>query len=240
MTRFDGRAADQLRPIRFHRRFTDSAEGSVLVEFGRTRVLCTVSAAPGVPNFQLNKREGWLTAEYTMLPGSVEGRKAREFGKRDGRSVEIQRLIGRALRAVTDVSAFPNWTLYADCDVLQADGGTRTAAITGAGVALYDALQTLNSRGQLAHWAMRDWIAAVSVGIVAGQPVLDLNYGEDSEAEVDMNVVATGNGRIVEVQAAAERQVFDRHQFNQMLDLALAGIWKVHGLQKAAVEQAKA
>lgn len=238
MQRFDGRAPDALRPVRFALRYTDTAEGSVLAEFGRTRVLCTVSAVPGVPAFQMNRKEGWLTAEYSMLPGAVEGRKTRELGKRDGRSVEIQRLIGRALRAVTDLSAFASWTLYADCDVLQADGSTRAAAITGASLALHEALRSLASRGQLSHWPMRDWVAAVSVGLVGGEPALDLNYGEDYEAEVDMNVVTTASGRIVEIQATGEKQVFERAAFDRLLDLALRGTAQLHALQKAAAESA--
>ncbi len=236
MDRFDGRAADALRPVRFTRNFTEASPGSVLVEFGRTKILCTVSATPGAPVWQQGKGEGWLTAEYAMLPGSVEGRKAREIGRRDGRSVEIQRLIGRSLRAVTDLSAFPNWTLTADCDVLQADGGTRTAAITGAAVALHDALKVLAGRDQLRHWPLRDWVAAVSVGVAAGRELLDLDYGEDHEADVDMNVVATAGGRIIEVQGTAETEPFERERFDRLLDLALKGVAELTALQKQAVE----
>ena len=170
MTRFDGRAGTELRPIQFHRHFTEAAAGSVLVEIGRTKILCTVSAVPGAPTFQANKGEGWLTAEYAMQPGAVEGRKPREVGKRDGRSVEIQRLIGRSLRSVVDLSAFPNWTLYADCDVLQADGGTRCASITGACVALHDALKTLAGRDQLRHWPL-NCPNLNTVAILCGFPV---------------------------------------------------------------------
>ena len=236
MTRFDGREAAQLRTVRFTRNFTEAAAGSVLVEFGRTRVLCTVSAVPGAPTFQVNKQEGWLTAEYSMLPGSVEGRKPREFTKRDGRSVEIQRLIGRSLRAVTDLSAFPNWTLYADCDVLQADGGTRCASITGAGIALHDALRTLAGRDQLRHWPMREWVAAVSVGLVSGQELLDLNYGEDFEAAMDMNVVATEKGAIIEVQSTAEERPVEKPVFDRLVELGVAGVREIVALQKEAVE----
>ncbi|MFQ5750194.1 MAG: ribonuclease PH [Planctomycetota bacterium] len=236
MERSHGRAADALRPVRFTRNFTDNAEGSVLVEFGRTRVLCTVTAVAGVPTFQANKKEGWLTAEYSMLPGSVEGRKARELGRRDGRSVEIQRLIGRSLRAVTDLSAFPSWTLFADCDVLQADGSTRCASITGAGLALHDALRTLHGRNQIRHWPLRAWIAAASVGNVAGRPLLDLDYGEDFEAAVDMNVIGTSDGNLVEVQATAEKGTVSRESFDKLLDLGLEGVGELIALQRAAVE----
>ncbi len=237
MERFDGRADDALRPIRFQRGFTESSEGSVLVHFGRTRVLCTVSAVPGVPNFQLNKKEGWLTAEYAMLPGSVEGRKPREYQRRDGRSVEIQRLIGRALRSVLDLSAFPNWTLYVDCDVVQADGGTRCAALTGSCVALHDALRVMAGRNQVGHWPLRDWLAAVSVAHVAGRVVLDPDYAEDFEAGVDMNVVASGGGRIVEVQSTSEGEPIPRELFTEMLDLGLRGVAELVAMQKAAVEE---
>ena len=236
MERFNGRHDNQLREVRFTRNFTDNAEGSVLVECGRTRVLCTVSAIPKVPMFQKNKGEGWLTAEYAMLPGSVEGRKHREFQKRDGRSVEIQRLIGRALRAVIDLSAFPEHTLHVDCDVLQADGGTRCASISGAAVALHDALQVLSGRGKLRHWPMQDWPAAVSVGIVAGREVLDLDYGEDFEADVDMNIVATASGKIIEVQGTAEGDPFGREALNRLIDLGVDGVIELTQLQKAAVE----
>jgi len=236
MKRFDDRAADELRPVRFHRNYAENADGSVLVEVGRTKVLCTVCAATKVPMFQKSKGQGWMTAEYSMLPGSVQGRKTRELGKRDGRSVEIQRLIGRALRAVIDLSAFPDHTLHVDCDVVQADGGTRCASITGAAVALHDALQTLSSRGQLRHWPMRDWPTAVSVGLVAGQEFLDLDYGEDFEAGVDMNVIGTGSGKIIEVQGTAEDLPFEREVFNRLVDLGMNGVAELAAMQKAAVE----
>jgi ribonuclease PH len=236
MKRFDDRAADELRPIRFHRNYAENADGSVLVEVGRTKVLCTVCAATKVPMFQKSRGQGWLTAEYSMLPGSVQGRKAREVGKRDGRSVEIQRLIGRTLRAVVDLSAFPDHTLHVDCDVVQADGGTRCASITGAALALHDALQTLSSRGQLRHWAMSDWPAAVSVGLVAGQQLLDLDYGEDFEAGVDMNVVGTASGKVIEVQATAEDKPFEREVFNSLVDLGMGGVRELTALQRAAAE----
>ena len=236
MKRYDGRAPEELRPVKFTRGFTDKPDGSVLIEAGGTRVLCTVTAVPGVPLFQQNKKEGWLTAEYAMLPGSVDGRKPREFQKRDGRSVEIQRLIGRSLRSVTDLGAFPNWTLYVDCDVLEADGGTRCASITGAMVALHDALRTLSGRGHASHWPIHDWLAAVSVGSVGETQLLDLNYGEDFEADVDMNVIATGKGSIVEVQGTAEGAPFTREVLDRLVDLGLDGVRQLTELQKAAVE----
>ncbi len=237
MTRYDGRKDDELRPTRITRNFLDSSEGAVLVEVGNTRVLCTVSVTPGVPSWKRGSGEGWLTAEYAMLPGSVQGRKRRETSKRDGRSVEIQRLIGRALRAVVDLRAFPDFTLAVDCDVLQADGGTRCASITGAMVALHDAVQTLAAREKLLHWPIRDWAAAVSVGVVRGIEVLDLNYREDFEADVDMNIVATASGKIIEVQGTAEGDPFERESFTKMLDLGLKGAVELTELQKQAVAE---
>ncbi len=237
MARFDGRSHDALRPTRFHRGFIDTAEGAVLVEAGRTRVLCTVSATTGVPAWKRGSGEGWLTAEYSMLPGSVEGRKRREIGKRDGRSVEIQRLIGRALRSVVDLTGFPDVTLSVDCDVLQADGGTRCASISGAMVALHDALKTLASRDQLNHWPLREWVAAVSVGLVGSEELLDLDYGEDFEAEVDMNVVATASGKVVEVQGTAEGAPFERAALDRLIDLGLAGAQQLTLLQQEAVAE---
>lgn len=227
-----------MRPLRFTRGFAPHAEGSVLVETGNTRVLCTVCAVSGVPNWMQSRGEGWLTAEYSMLPGSVVGRRKREGAQRDGRSTEIQRLIGRSLRAAVDPTGFPNFTLAIDCDVIQADGGTRCASITGAMVALHDALRVLGDRGQLTHWPLRNWIAAVAVGLVDGHPVLDLDYREDSRAAVDLNVVATGDGRIVEVQGTAEGEAFTRTQHEAMLNLAFEGLTQLHRLQKAAVESA--
>ncbi|MBT5102156.1 MAG: ribonuclease PH [Planctomycetes bacterium] len=223
MTRFNGRNADELRTLNFHRGFTENAEGSVLVSAGRTRVLCTASVLPGVPRWMRSKGEGWLTAEYAMLPGSVDGRKAREHNKRDGRSVEIQRLIGRSLRAAVDLSAFPEFTLHVDCDVLQADGGTRCASITGGMMAIHDALQVLESRGQLKRAGIRHWISAISVGVVDDAAVLDLDYGEDFAADVDMNIIATADGKIIEVQGTAEGAPFSREMHDQLLDLGLAG-----------------
>ncbi|RMH02260.1 MAG: ribonuclease PH [Planctomycetota bacterium] len=237
MTRSDDRTDDQLRPVHLERGYAANAEGSVLIQVGRTKVLCTVCAAGKVPAFQKARGEGWLTAEYAMLPGSVEGRKARETGQRDGRSVEIQRLIGRSLRAITDLAAFPDFTLHVDCDVIQADGGTRCAAITGAVVALHDALRTLAGRDQLRHWPLREWLAAVSVGVVDGRALLDLDYGEDFAAEVDMNVVATAGGRIVEVQGTAEGPPFERAVLDRLVDLGLAGIARLTEIQRQAVAE---
>lgn len=207
----------------------------MLVEAGRTRVLCTCSVVPGVPNWKRNSGEGWLTAEYAMLPGSVKGRKRREVGSRDGRSVEIQRLIGRALRAVVDLRAFPDYTLSIDCDVLQADGGTRCASITGAMIALHDACQDLAQREKLRHWPLLDWAAAVSVGVVQGNEVLDLDYVEDSRADVDMNVIGTASGRLIEVQGTAEGEPFPRESCHRLIDLGLDGIQTLTERQQAAV-----
>jgi ribonuclease PH len=235
MTRYDGRKDDVLRPTRIHRNYLNSSEGAVLIEIGDTRVLCTVSVTQGVPSWKRGSGEGWLTAEYAMLPGSVKGRKRRETTQRDGRSVEIQRLIGRALRAVVDLRAFPDFTLAVDCDVLQADGGTRCASITGAMVALHDAVQTLAAREKLLHWPIRDWAAAVSVGVVHGVEVLDLNYKEDFAADVDMNIIATAGGKIIEVQGTAEGDPFSRDSFHKMLDLGLKGCVELTDLQKQII-----
>jgi len=238
MERNDGRAHDQLRPLVFHRGFTDAAEGSVLVEAGQTRVLCTVSVTGGVPPWRRDSGEGWLTAEYAMLPGSVVGRKRREFQKRDGRSVEIQRLIGRSLRAALDLGGLPGWTLNVDCDVLQADGGTRCASISGAMVALHDALRAMAGKDRISYWPLRHWVGAVSVGLVGGRPVLDLDYSEDSAASVDMNVVAVDSGALVEVQGTAEGEPYPADQHGEMLALALAGVAGITAAQREAVGQA--
>jgi len=220
-----GRALDQLRAITFERHFTCHAEGSVLVSFGRTRVLCTASIAPGVPAFLRGKGQGWLTAEYGMLPRSTGSRMNREAsrGKQSGRTVEIQRLIGRSLRAALDLDALGEHTLTVDCDVLQADGGTRTAAISGACVAVVDALNTLQRAQTLQADPLRHLIAAVSVGVWRGQPVLDLDYAEDSTADTDMNVVLADDGGLIEVQGTAEGATFDRQSLDAMLDLAVLG-----------------
>ena len=226
-TRTDGRELDQLRNVKFTRNWLDHAEGSVLVEFGATRVLCAVSFTEGVPRWKKGSGEGWLTAEYSMLPRATHTRSDRESvkGKIGGRTHEISRLIGRSLRSVLDLKSLGENTIMIDCDVLQADGGTRTAAITGAYVAVADAIEWGRSKGFLAKDAvvLRDSIAAVSVGIVDGLPTLDLHYDDDVRAETDMNVVMTGSGKYVEVQGTAERDPFDRDLLNALLDLAADG-----------------
>ncbi len=232
-----GRNADQLRPVRFTRRYTRHAEGSVLVEFGDTRVLCTATVENGVPGFLRNSGQGWITAEYGMLPRSTHTRSAREAarGKQSGRTQEIQRLIGRSLRSVVDMKALGERTVTIDCDVLQADGGTRTASITGGFVALADAMAALVRRRDLAASPLHGQVAAISVGIVAGLPVLDLDYKEDSEAETDMNVVMNGGGAYVEVQGTAEGHAFRRHELDQLLNLAATGIGELLALQQQAL-----
>lgn len=225
--RTDGRRPDQLRPVAFHRGWSDQAEGSVLVEFGGTRVLCTASFTEGVPRWRKGSGLGWVTAEYAMLPRSTNSRSDRESvkGKIGGRTHEISRLIGRALRAVIDLSALGENTIVLDCDVLQADGGTRTAAITGAYVALADAIEWGRAHQAVKAKAsvLSDSISAVSVGIIDGTPMLDLPYVEDVRAETDMNVVVTGSGDFVEVQGTAEGVPFNRTELDQLLDLAVAG-----------------
>jgi ribonuclease PH len=232
-----GRTPDQLRPVRMTRAYTRHAEGSVLVECGETRVLCTVSVEDKVPPFLKGKGQGWLTAEYGMLPRATNTRTQREAaaGRQSGRTQEIQRLIGRSLRAVTDLAALGERTLQVDCDVVQADGGTRTASITGAFVALHDAIRLLRERRLVEDWPIRDFVAAVSVGIYQGVPVLDLDYDEDSACGTDMNVVMTGSGGIVEVQGTAEGQPFSRAQLDTMVDLAGAGILQLVAAQRAAL-----
>ncbi|NMG35734.1 ribonuclease PH [Azoarcus sp. TTM-91] len=236
------RQADELRPIRFTRGYTRHAEGSVLVEFGDTRVLVTASVEESVPPFLRGKGQGWLTAEYGMLPRATHTRSAREAakGKQSGRTQEIQRLIGRSLRAVVDMVALGERQITIDCDVLQADGGTRTAAITGACVAVHDALSQLVAKGLLAANPMKDFVAAVSVGIYRGVPVLDLDYPEDSDCETDMNVVMTGSGGLVEVQGTAEGAPFSRAELDALLGLAENGIARLIELQKAALAGASA
>ncbi len=231
------RQANELRNIRLTRGFTCHAEGSVLVEFGATRVLCTASVEDSVPGFLRGKGQGWLTAEYGMLPRATHTRSAREAakGKQSGRTQEIQRLIGRSLRAVVDLVALGERQITIDCDVLQADGGTRTAAITGACVAAHDALSGLVSSGKLARNPMREFVAAVSVGIYKGVPVLDLDYAEDSNCDTDMNVVMTEGGGMIEVQGTAEGTAFSRAELNAMLDLAGDGIRRLVELQRAAI-----
>ena len=232
-----GRQPDQLRPLTITRGFTMHAEGSVLVAFGNTKVLCTASIEESVPGFLKGKGRGWVTAEYGMLPRSTHTRTAREAakGKQSGRTQEIQRLIGRSLRAVTDLKALGERQVTLDCDVLQADGGTRCASITGACVALHDACNKLVAQGKLAASPMRDFIAAVSVGIFEGTPVLDLDYDEDSSCDTDMNVVMTGSGGLVEVQGTAEGAPFSRAEMEALLDLATAGIGQIVAAQKSAL-----
>ena len=237
MMRDDGRAPDQLRPVRLVRGYTRHAEGSVLVSFGATRVLCTASVEERVPAFLRGQGRGWLTAEYGMLPRATHTRSAREAarGKQSGRTQEIQRLIGRSLRSVVDMKALGERTVTIDCDVLQADGGTRTASITGGFVALADAIATLVKRRDLASSPLHGQVAAVSVGIVGGIPVLDLDYKEDSEAETDMNVVMNGGGAYVEVQGTAEGHAFRRHELDQLLNLAATGIGELLAFQQQAL-----
>ncbi|WP_402464448.1 ribonuclease PH [Isoptericola aurantiacus] len=239
--RADGRTPDQLRPVTITRGWSENAEGSVLVEFGKTRVLCTASFTSGVPRWKKGSGEGWVTAEYAMLPRATNERSQRESvkGKIGGRTHEISRLIGRALRAVVDVTALGENTIVLDCDVLQADGGTRTAAITGAYVALADALAWGARHGHVTggKQVLTDSVAAVSVGIVDGVPVLDLPYVEDVRAETDMNVVTTGQGAFVEVQGTAEGAPFDRAELDALLDLAVAGTRELTSVQLAALAE---
>jgi ribonuclease PH len=234
-----GRAPDELRPIRITRGFTRHAEGAVLVEFGDTRVLVTATVEDGVPSFLRGKGEGWVTAEYGMLPRATHTRSAREAarGKQQGRTLEIQRLIGRSLRAVVDMRALGERTVTLDCDVLQADGGTRTASITGAYVALADAVDTLLRRRAISASPLHGQVAAVSVGIVNGAPVVDLDYVEDSSAETDMNVVMNNGGGFIEVQGTAEGHAFRRHELDQLLDLAAAACQRLFAAQVEALAQ---
>ena len=235
--RSQNRAADALRPVRITRQFTVHAEGSVLIEFGQTRVLCTASVEERVPPHKKGSGEGWVTAEYGMLPRATHTRSSREAakGKQSGRTQEIQRLIGRSLRAVFDLKALGERTITLDCDVLQADGGTRTAAITGAFIAAADAVNGLMANGTLAQSPIREPIAAISVGIVEGTPLLDLEYIEDSACDTDMNVVMTAAGHFVEVQGTAEGAAFSRTEMGQLLDLAEKGIQELVAMQRAAL-----
>lgn len=234
-----GRSPDQLRPIRLTRGFTRHAEGSVLVEFGDTRVLCNASVEDRVPPWLRNKGRGWVTAEYGMLPRATGSRTDREAtrGRQQGRTIEIQRLIGRGLRAAVDLEALGERRVVVDCDVLQADGGTRTAAITGGYVALADAIQTLLDKRRIRRNPLHGHIAAVSVGIHQGMPVLDLDYAEDSEAETDMNVIMNEAGHFIEVQGTAEGHAFRRTELDSMLDLAAAGIDELVAAQRLALER---
>jgi ribonuclease PH len=233
VSREDGRRPDELRALELLVDYLEQPQGSALISFGRTRVLCTASIDEGVPRWLKGAGRGWMTAEYGLLPASTGERTTREAssGRQKGRTVEIQRLIGRSLRAVTDLEAMGERTLWLDCDVLQADGGTRCAAISGAYVAARRALDRLGL-GR----ALTDSVAAVSVGLVDGQPLLDIDYAEDSRAEVDVNVVMSGDGRLIEVQATAEGERFSRHELDEMLDLAAAGIERIMDAQREAVE----
>jgi ribonuclease PH len=236
--RANGRAAAELRPIRLTRGFTRHAEGSVLVEFGETRVLVTASVDDGVPSFLRGKGTGWVTAEYGTLPRATHSRTAREAarGRQTGRTLEIQLLIGRSLRAVVDMRALGERTVTLDCDVLQADGGTRTASITGAYVALADAMTALVQRRAIAASPLHGQVAAVSVGIVAGEPVVDLDYAEDSTAETDMNVVMNNGGAFVEIQGTAEGHAFRRHELDALLDLAAQACQRLFAVQLDALQ----
>jgi ribonuclease PH len=241
MSRSDDRSNDQLRPIKFTRNWLNNAEGSVLVEFGNTRVLCVASFTPGVPRWLVGKGEGWVTSEYAMLPRATHTRSDRESvkGKLGGRTQEISRLVGRSLRGIVDMKALGENTIVIDCDVLQADGGTRTAAITGAYVALADAITWAKAKGHIATDGkpLAQSVAAVSVGIVNGKPTLDLCYEEDVSAETDMNIVCTGDGNFIEVQGTAEGAPFDRNLLNQLLDLGAAGCAELTKLQLAALSK---
>lgn len=242
-TRSDGRSAAQMRPVHIERGWSAQAEGSALISFGRTKVLCTASFVPGVPPWLRGQGKGWVTAEYAMLPRSTNERMQRESvkGKLGGRTQEISRLIGRSLRAVIDLEALGENTVMIDCDVLQADGGTRTAAITGAYIALADALSWAKRAGHIGNNAkpLIDSVAAISVGIVAGEPHTDLEYSEDVRAETDMNVVVTGGGGLVEVQGTAEGAPFSREELDELLDLAYAATAELSAMQAAVLAQAE-
>ena len=237
--RSDGRKSNQLRPINFERNWLSQAEGSVLISFGNTRVLCVASFTPGVPRWLVGSGKGWVTSEYSMLPRATHTRSDRESvkGKLGGRTQEISRLVGRSLRSIVDMNALGENTIVLDCDVLQADGGTRTAAITGAYVALVDALNWAKDKGHIKTLPLIGSVAAVSVGIIKGEPMLDLCYEEDVSAETDMNIVCTGNGDFVEVQGTAEGKPFDRALLNQLLDLGAAGCQDLTKLQQVALNK---
>jgi ribonuclease PH len=237
VARADGRAPDDLRPVKLTPGFMPYAEGSCLIECGDTRVICTASAESRVPGWLVGSNKGWVTAEYSMLPRSTNERVAREVarGRPSGRTQEIQRLIGRSLRAVTELDALGEQSILVDCDVLQSDGGTRTASITGAFVSLAQAFELLEQRGEIPSVPLLDSVAAVSVGILDGDPCLDLNYAEDAAAQVDMNVVMTGAGRLIEVQGTAEHGAFERSELDSMLDLAVKGLAELTERQQAAL-----
>ena len=239
MARSDGRSADQLRPIKFERNWLENAEGSCLVHFGRTRVLCVATFSEGVPRFKKDSGEGWVTAEYAMLPRSTESRSDRESvkGKLGGRTQEISRLVGRSLRAIINNKAMGENTIVLDCDVLQADGGTRTAAISGAYVALVDALRWAKEKGFISSVenVLTDSVAAVSVGVIDGEIRLDLHYEDDVRAQTDMNVIMTGSGKFIEVQGTAEGAPFDKQELDQLLEIASQGCQEITQLQKQAL-----
>ncbi|MFL0801061.1 MAG: ribonuclease PH [Agarilytica sp.] len=237
MQRPSGRSNDQLRDVRITRNFTCHAEGSVLIEFGNTKVICNASVESGVPRFMKGEGRGWVTAEYGMLPRSTGSRMGREAarGKQGGRTVEIQRLIGRSLRAAVDLEALGENTVWVDCDVIQADGGTRTASITGACVAMHDAFTGMIEKGVIETNPINSLVAAVSVGIYEGEPVLDLDYPEDSNAHTDMNIVMTSDGGVIEIQGTAEKDPFSQEEFAQMFSLAKKGIDDLVTLQKDAL-----
>ncbi|MFH1998237.1 MAG: ribonuclease PH [Planctomycetota bacterium] len=235
--RNDGRQPDELRNIKITRKYTEAPDGSVLVEFGKTKVICTALVEETVPPFLFNSGQGWVTSEYAMLPGASPQRKQRESrrGKADGRSLEIGRLAGRCLRAITEMKLLGQRTIWVDCDVLQADGGTRTAAITGGFVALHDAVKALSKRTELKGWPLKSNVAAISVGLINDEPILDLNYEEDSRASVDMNIIMTAAGEYVEIQGGAERNTFTDTQLEAMLSLGRKGISDLIVLQNEAL-----
>ncbi|MES2500042.1 MAG: ribonuclease PH [Pseudomonadota bacterium] len=239
ITRTSQRATNQLRTVEITRHYTKHAEGSVLIKFGDTHVLCTASVEEKVPGFLKGKNQGWVTAEYGMLPRSTGSRMDREAakGKQSGRTQEIQRLIGRSLRAIIDLEKLGERSVHIDCDVIQADGGTRTASITGAYVALHDAISTLLASGKITENPLKQAVAAISVGVYKGTPVLDLDYIEDSDCDTDMNIVMTEDGGFVEIQGTAEGEPFDRAAMTQMLDLSAHGIMQLFKLQKSALAQ---
>jgi len=236
MQRSNGRKSEALRPLRITRNYLKHPEGSVLIEMGDTKVICSASVEERVPPFLRNTGKGWVTAEYSMLPRSTNTRTPRETGKGSGRTFEIQRLIGRSLRSVTDLNGFGERTIWIDCDVIQADGGTRTASITGAYVALMDAFQRMMEKGMIKKIPVQDSVAAVSVGKVEGKILLDLDYSEDSRAEVDMNVVMTGSGAFVEIQGTAENAVFSKEEMDALIRVAQKGIKKLTTFQRESLE----
>jgi ribonuclease PH len=241
VSRVDGRVPDQIRPVTMTPGFMPNAEGSCLIEFGDTKVICTATLEDSVPRWMMGRGTGWLTAEYSMLPRSTSERVQREVnkGRPSGRTQEIQRLIGRSLRAVADMKAMGERTIWLDCDVLQADGGTRTASITGAYVATALAFERLRERGEMKASPLIDSVSAISVGIIGGTPCVDLNYAEDSTAQVDMNVVMTGAGKLVEVQGTAEDGAFDRSELDTMLDLATKAIVDITAMQEEVIASAR-